>query len=197
MPSMVEISLARQSCTALAPSVIEPPPTVTMRSALASRAWLAAAITAARGVCAGIASKMPAQRAPIAWRIFAISPVSRCSVPLTIRKARCAPSRSSCSTMASAAWRPNTTSSMAPNTTRPLCTPVLPGTFCCSRQSSEGSSGRHARRSGAAGSALSPQLSAPACGSARSRCCEISGLALDDPAAAPYITERLYYRLAI
>ena len=65
MPSMVETSLARQSCTALAPSVIEPPPTVTMRSALASRAWLAAAITAARGVCAGILSKMPTQRAPI------------------------------------------------------------------------------------------------------------------------------------
>ena len=44
---------------------------------MASRAWLAAAITAARGVCAGILSKMPTQRAPIASRIFAISPVSR------------------------------------------------------------------------------------------------------------------------
>ena len=33
MPSTVVTSLARQSCTALAPSVIEPPPTVTMRSA--------------------------------------------------------------------------------------------------------------------------------------------------------------------
>jgi hypothetical protein len=33
--STVRTSLARQSCTALAPSVIEPPPTVTMRSAFA------------------------------------------------------------------------------------------------------------------------------------------------------------------
>ena len=62
MPSTVETSLARQSCTALAPSVIEPPPTVTIRSAFAARAWLAAVITASRGVCAGIASKVPTQR---------------------------------------------------------------------------------------------------------------------------------------
>ena len=52
MASTVRISLARQSCTALAPSVIEPPPTVTMRSALAARACLVAAMTASRGVCA-------------------------------------------------------------------------------------------------------------------------------------------------
>ena len=38
MSSAVRISLARQSCTALAPSVIEPPPMVTMRSASAARA---------------------------------------------------------------------------------------------------------------------------------------------------------------
>ena len=60
--SALRMSLARQICTALAPSVIEPPPTVTMRSASAARACSVAAITAARGVCAGIASKMPAQR---------------------------------------------------------------------------------------------------------------------------------------
>ena len=57
MPSAVRTLLARQSCTALAPSVIEPPPTVTMRSALAARASPAAAMTASRGVCGGIASK--------------------------------------------------------------------------------------------------------------------------------------------
>ena len=38
MPATLRMSLARQSCTALAPSVIEPPPMVTIRSALASRA---------------------------------------------------------------------------------------------------------------------------------------------------------------
>ena len=44
--SGVRTSLARQSCTALAPSVIEPPPMVTIRSARASRACSAASITA-------------------------------------------------------------------------------------------------------------------------------------------------------
>ena len=42
------------------------------------------------------------------------------------RKALAAPRRSICSTTASAAGRPKTTSSMAPNMTRPLCTLVLP-----------------------------------------------------------------------
>ena len=46
MPSTVRMSLARQICTALAPSVIEPPPTLTMISALAARACSVAAITA-------------------------------------------------------------------------------------------------------------------------------------------------------
>ena len=82
------ISLARQSCTALAPSVIEPPPTVTMRSAPAARACSVAAMTASRGVCGGIASKVPTQRGPSALRIFSISSVLRLSVPLTIRNAR-------------------------------------------------------------------------------------------------------------
>ena len=129
MSSGLRISLARQSCTALAPSVIEPPPIVTMRSAFAARACSLAAMTAARGVCGGIASKVLAQRGPSARRMFSITSVSRFSVPLTIRKARFAPSRFSCSTIASDAGRPNTTSSIAPNTTRPLCTLVLPGHF--------------------------------------------------------------------
>ena len=129
MSSGLRISLARQSCTALAPSVIEPPPIVTMMSAPAVRACSLAAMTAARGVCGGIASKVPAQRCPSTRRMFSISSVSRFSVPLTIRKARFAPSRSNCSTIASDAGRPNTTSSIAPNTTRPLCTAVLPGHF--------------------------------------------------------------------
>ncbi len=72
MPSTLRMSLARQSCTALAPSVIEPPPMVTMRSALALRACSVAAITASRGVCAGIASKIAAQRPPSARLIFSI-----------------------------------------------------------------------------------------------------------------------------
>jgi len=131
MASTVLTLLARQSCTALAPSVIEPPPTVTMRSALAARACSEAAITASRGVCGGIVSKVATQRGPSAFRIFSISSVSRLSVPLTIRNARPARNRSICPTTASAAGRPNTTSSMAPNTTRPLCTIVLPDGLAC------------------------------------------------------------------
>ena len=69
------------------------------------------------------------QRGPSPRRMFSISSVWRFSVPLTIRKARFAPSRFNCSTIASDAGRPNTTSSIAPNTTRPLCTAVLPGHF--------------------------------------------------------------------
>ena len=88
--STLVMSLARQSWTALAPSVIEPPPRVTMRSALAARACSAAAITAARGVCGGILSKVPTQWLPSARRSRSISSVSRLSVPLTIRKTRSA-----------------------------------------------------------------------------------------------------------
>ena len=147
IPSTSETSLARQSCTALAPSVIEPPPIVTMRSAFAARAWLAAATTAARGVCGGIASKVPTQRGPNARRMFAITSVSRLSVPLTIRNALTARRRSICSTIASDAGRPNTTSSMVPNTTRPLCTLVLPGHFgFVGTEVSGGNTRRHARR---------------------------------------------------
>ena len=68
MPSTVVMSLARQSWTALAPSVIEPPPRVTIRSALASRACAAAAMTAERGECAGILSKVPTHLLPSARR---------------------------------------------------------------------------------------------------------------------------------
>ena len=151
MSSGLRISLARQSCTALAPSVIEPPPIGNNESASAVRACSLAAMTAARGVCGGIASKVPAQRGPSARRMFSITSVSRFSVPLTIRKARCAPSRFNCSTIASDAGRPNTTSSIAPNTTRPLCTACPPRTFLALVASlggkvSGGNSRRHARR---------------------------------------------------
>ncbi|KRR00111.1 hypothetical protein CQ10_23920 [Bradyrhizobium valentinum] len=61
--------------------------------------------------------------------MFSMTSVSRLSMPLTIRKARLVPSRFNCSTIASDAGRPNTTSSIAPNTTRPLFTAVLPGHF--------------------------------------------------------------------
>src|SRR6185312_5187887 len=50
--STVRILLARQSCTAFAPSVIEPPPTVTMRSASAARGVLGHGIEDARATVA-------------------------------------------------------------------------------------------------------------------------------------------------
>ena len=122
-PSTVRMSLARQSCTALAPSVIEPPPTVTIRSAFAARAASLAAITASRGVCGGIASNRPAQRGP-----------SACAdlpdlVGLPVQRARDHQERarwrqagpSARRSLRAAGW-PNTTSSIAPKTTRPLCT---------------------------------------------------------------------------
>src|SRR5438045_1214226 len=56
------MSFARHSCTDLAPSVSEPPPSVTIRSAPASRAIAAASTTAWRGVWRGIRSKRPANR---------------------------------------------------------------------------------------------------------------------------------------
>jgi len=115
------MSLARQSCTALPPSVTEPPPIVTSRSAPASRAAEAAAITALRGVCGGIRSKIPARRGPKACCTFAISSVERLSVPLAIRNTRSAPSRDTSSRIASAAGRPNTTASIAPKAMRPDC----------------------------------------------------------------------------
>ena len=93
--SGVRTSLARQSCTALAPSVTEPPPIVTIRSAPVSRACSAAAITARRGVCGGMLSNTPTQRLPRARRTLSISSVSRLSVPLTIRNTRCASRASS------------------------------------------------------------------------------------------------------
>ena len=105
--SAVRMSLARQSCTALAPSVIEPPPTVTIRSASASRAIAAASMTARRGVCGGIRSNSPAKRLPSARRTLAISSVVRLSVPLTIRNTRSASRRRASSATASAAGRPN------------------------------------------------------------------------------------------
>jgi hypothetical protein len=98
--------LPRQSCTALAPSVIEPPPRVTMRSALAARACLAAAITALRGVCGGMLSKVPTHLLPSAARSFSISSVSRFSVPLTMRNTRSAWWRPTSSATESAAGRP-------------------------------------------------------------------------------------------
>ena len=91
IPSTLVTSLARQSWTALAPSVIEPPPRVTIRSACAARACAAAAITAERGECAGIMSKVPTHLLPSARRTFSTSSVSRLSVPLTIRNTRSAP----------------------------------------------------------------------------------------------------------
>ena len=42
-----------------------------------------AAMTAVRGVCGGIASNVPAQRCPMARRMFSITSVSRLSVPLS------------------------------------------------------------------------------------------------------------------
>ena len=122
--SAVRMSFARHSCTALAPSVTEPPPIVAIKSAPASRAAAAASITALRGVCGGIRSKIPAKRLPSARRISAISSVVRLSVPLTIRNTRSASSRRTSWTIASAAGLPNTTASIAPKATRPTCAMV-------------------------------------------------------------------------
>ena len=119
MSSTVRTSFDRQSWTALAASVIEPPPSVTIRSARASRACSAAAITALRGEWAGMRSKVPTHLLPSARRSFSISSVSRFSVPLTIRKTRAAPRRSTSSASASAAGRPKITSSILLKTMRP------------------------------------------------------------------------------
>ena len=56
-----------RSATIFAASVTEPPPSVTSRSAPASRAAFAAATTSIRGVCAPIRAKTPAK--PIAERL--------------------------------------------------------------------------------------------------------------------------------
>ena len=105
MSSTVRTSLDRQSWTALAPSVIEPPPRVTITSARASRAWLAAATMAERGEWAGILSKMPTHLLPSARRTFSTSSVSRLRVPLTIRKTRSAPwAATSSATDGAAGW---------------------------------------------------------------------------------------------
>ena len=55
--------------------------------------------------------------------------LSKLSVPETMRNALEARRRSVCSTTAIAAGRPNTTSSMVPKTTRPLCTRSSPDDF--------------------------------------------------------------------
>ena len=93
---------------------------VTIRSAPAARAISAAAMTAARGVCGGMALNVPTQRLPSCRRTFSISSVCRSRVPLTIRKTRIAPIRLVSSPIASAAGLPNTTSSMREKTTRPV-----------------------------------------------------------------------------
>ncbi len=104
--STLLMSLARQSWTALAPSVIEPPPKVTMRSARANRACWAAAMTAERGECAGILSKVPTHLLPSARRSVSTSSVSRFNVPLAITKTRSAPRASTSSASAWAAGLP-------------------------------------------------------------------------------------------
>ncbi len=79
---------------------------VTMRSAPALRAASVAAMTAARGVCGGMAENVPAVRLPSAARTLAISSVSRSSVPLAIRKTRVAPALCAKAATASAAGLP-------------------------------------------------------------------------------------------
>ena len=142
--SALVMSLARQSCTALAPSVIEPPPTVAIKSAFASRAMAAASITACRGVCGGIWSNSPANRLPSARRTLAISSVVRFNVPLTIRKTRLASRRRASSATVSAAGLPKVTASIAPNATRPDCSMAGPPSYGShhSAKSARGAAGR-------------------------------------------------------
>ena len=93
-------------------SVTEPPPTVTIRSALTMRAAAAASTTASRGVWGGMPSNSPAKRSPSAVRMVEITSVSLFSVRLTSRNTRCAPSRWASLSTTSAAGRPKTTLSM-------------------------------------------------------------------------------------
>src|SRR5262249_23666793 len=86
--SVLRMSFAKQSCTAFAPSVTEPPPIVTIRSAPASRAIAAASITGRGGVCGSIRSNRPAKWLPSARRTFATSSVVRLRVPLAITNTR-------------------------------------------------------------------------------------------------------------
>ena len=127
------ISLARHICTALAPSVMEPPPMVTIRSACAALAASVASMTARRGVCGGIRLNVPAHRLPSPRRTLSISSVFRLSELLTIRKTRVAPRRCTWSATASAAALPNTTSSISPKTTRPACNIYSSHGFAVSR----------------------------------------------------------------
>ena len=117
--SGVRMPLARHIRTAFAPSVSEPPPKVTMRSASTAQAASVASITSRRGVCGLMRSNWPATLLPSARRSFSISPVSRPSVPLTIRKMRSAPSRSASSAAACSSGAPKLTASIRPNATRP------------------------------------------------------------------------------
>ena len=121
MPSAVRISLARQSCTALAPSVIEPPPIVTMRSALAARACSAAgddrrARRVRRHRVEGAAHRV-AERAADFFDLVGLA-VERTADhqegALGAEPVHLLDDRLGCRS-------PNTTSSMSPNTTRPLC----------------------------------------------------------------------------
>ena len=101
--SASSIPLARHSITDFAPSVIDPPPMVTMRSHPASRAALVAAMTSERGVCGAMLSKLPEQRLPSALRTASISSVLLFKVLDTMRKTFSAPSRRASSATTSAA----------------------------------------------------------------------------------------------
>jgi hypothetical protein len=93
--------LPRHSATIFAASVTEPPPTVTSRSAPASRALFAAATQSVRGVCAPIPAWRPAKRLPSACRSRSTASVVRAKVPLASTNTARASSRSTSSTTAS------------------------------------------------------------------------------------------------
>ena len=79
-----------QSAIALAASVKDPPPNVTIRSAFFSIARFVAATTSFRGVCGDISKNSPTHLFPRLLRILSISSVLRFKVPLANRKTRLA-----------------------------------------------------------------------------------------------------------
>ena len=104
----------RQASTALVPSIEDPPPTATSRSARAARAAFAAAITSSRGLWARMVVNEPAQRSPSARCTCCSGPSSsRASDALLTRNARFAPSRCASAAMASPAGSPKTMRSCA------------------------------------------------------------------------------------
>ena len=114
----------KQTCTAFAASIAEPPPMPTSKSALHSRAAAAAASTSSRGLWARTAAKEPACRGPSARAMRCTGPsASTPSERPEIKNTRCAPSRTASASTASPAGTPCTMRSCAAIMKVPACKP--------------------------------------------------------------------------